>query len=77
MSYQTLADSQNLVKYFTKNGQNLTEQSKIFRQNPALYEALKERGAQADRDFADKLKSLDEKIAALQQQPRELLDRGN
>jgi hypothetical protein len=31
MSYQTLADSQNLVKYFTKTGQNLTEQSKIYR----------------------------------------------
>jgi hypothetical protein len=32
---------------------------------------------QADRDFADKLKSLDEKIAALQEQRRQLLDRGN
>jgi hypothetical protein len=76
MSYQTLADSQNLVRYFTKNGHNPTEQSKIYRRDPKLYESLKERGAQADRDFDEKLKSLDEKIAALQEQRRQLLRRG-
>jgi len=50
--FQTRPAVQGIVKYFTQQHWDLTEQAKVKRQNPELYRRLKAEAAEFDRLLA-------------------------
>jgi DNA-binding transcriptional MerR regulator len=72
MDFQTMADVQSAVKFYTKRGFNLTEQGKIHRQNPALHQRLKQEGAEIDRALDERVAQIDRRIAELQNERESL-----
>lgn len=66
MEFNTLADTQNLVRFYTKRDFNLTEQGRIHAQNPGLHQRLKEQGAELDRQLDERVAAIDRRIAELQ-----------
>ena len=57
--FQTRPAVQGIVKYFTQQHWNLTEQAKVKRQNPELYRRLKAEAAEFDRDWAQQVAACD------------------
>lgn len=70
--YPTESSVQGLAKFFTKKHFNLSEQAKIFKENPALYQRLKQEGAALDRKLDERVIEIDRQIARLQDERQQL-----
>ena len=71
--FRTSADVSEFAKYFTRQGWNLTKQAEVYRYSPALHDRMKLDGAEADRNLAERVAAIDQRIAELQVERSRLL----